>query len=171
VGGRARDAHATIGMVAETPMLTAPQAAALKAAMLADTTVQAMVGQDQNVANYYNAASATAIWRNNIDVQEIINTVTATAGVLVGLTAAKSQALLVVTQAPVIDATQAGIRQAFSDIFTGTAVLAALTALAQRMATRYEALAAFITAAAPANLSSVVGYQVSDLDVNQARNS
>lgn len=147
--------------------LTTAQNATLKAAMLADSNVVALGTQDQKIADYYNAPSATSIWRPNVAASEIVAACVGTE--VVALTALKQGLLQFMNQPGVVDATSASVRGNFSAIFAAGATLTALTAVAQRSGTRFETIAGFLTAAAPANTSSVVGHILTDVEVNAAR--
>ena len=91
------------------------------------------------VANFYNAASATAVWRSDLRNSEVV-------AALVGsdVSALASSGLLGLLQLLVmpltIDASSANIRSDFTTLFSGKTSLTNLTAVAQRTATRIEAL-------------------------------
>ncbi len=150
--------------------LTSAQNATLKAAILADGTMNAFANtSDGNfaLAAYLNASSspAVAVWRNNITPTEIASTIVMSA--YVALTAVQQNGLLLLTQGTV-DATIPAVRTAFSSIFGAGATLTALTALAQRTGTRFEII---FSTAGPPNTSTMFGQVVSWQDVQIARNS
>jgi hypothetical protein len=147
--------------------LTTAQNATLKAAMLADANVIAIVGQDQKVADYYNAPSSptVAIWIPNLP-----------RGVILAATNwvafATKTALLQTTYNTMmldgfIDATNANFRNGFGAVFSG-ADLTALSNAAQRTGTRLEVL---FSAGGPPAVSTLFGHLLSDVEVNAARNS
>lgn len=148
--------------------LTAAQNATLKSAMLGDANVTAIVGQDQRVADYYNAASspAVAVWRADVRLSEFVAAVVPSE--LVVLTAIKQYGLDFYTKAGVVDGSSANVRAAFNAIFGAGATLTALTALAQRTGTRLEAL---FSSGGPPAVSTLYGRILTDVEVNAARNS
>lgn len=152
--------------------MTPAQLSTVKAAILADSTANAFPNtSDGNfaLAAYLNAAKipAVSVWRNDIAPREVASAVVQSEWVVV--TAIKQNGLLLMTQGDRIDATQANVRNGFASIFATGATLTALTALAQRSATRFEAM--FLTVAGAANTSSVFGQTISPQDVETARNS
>lgn len=152
-------------------MLTAPQMATLKAAILADATANAFPNtQDGNfaLAAYLNTVpgSPTSLWRPDVAPNEITATITFSA--FVGLTAIRQNGLLLMTQGPV-DATKATVRTGFQDIFGAGATLTALTALAQRPGTRFEVI--FSSVSGAASVSTMYGVRADYQDVMAARNS
>lgn len=151
--------------------MTPAQLTTLKTAINADATAAAFPQTSDghfNLAAYLNTVPPTpmSIWRSDIKPEEISAAVVMADFVL--LTAIKQTGLLLLTQGPA-NATITGVRTAFSSIFGAGPTLTALTALAQRPATRFEAI--FSTVAAPANVSSMLGQRVSPLDLEQARAS
>lgn len=150
--------------------LTTAQKSTLKTAILADGTANAFPNtSDGNFgcAGYLNTVpvSPTNIWRPDVMPAEINGAIVMSA--FVALTAVKQNGLLQLTQGPV-NATIAGIRTAFNDIFGAGATLTALTALAQRPGTRYEVI---FSAGGPPAVSTQYGVTVSGQDVMDARNS
>src|SRR5574337_2012440 len=123
-------------------MLTASQLATLKTDISGQSTLTAAVAAKDwpTVAAFYAEASSPAvtIWRADVKPSEIVAAITYTE--LVALTSPKQFALQVLLQPGVVDATSANVRAAFSAIFGTSASLTALTALAERTATRLEAL-------------------------------
>lgn len=119
--------------------MTPTQYQALKAAILADG---ALNGQsDEFIADALNQASNpnVDIWKPSIPVSEMTSVIDWAE--YASITAAKQNAYLALTQGSVIDATKASVRAAFGSIFSGQAnTTAALTALAKRSATKFEAL-------------------------------
>jgi hypothetical protein len=148
--------------------LTTAQNATLKAAMLGDANVIAIVGRDQAVADYYNAPSSpvVAIWRSDIRGVEIVSAITMTE--FAALTALKQTCLTFMMEPNVIDATSANVRSAFNTIFGAGASLAALTAVAQRTGTRLEVL---FSAGGPPATTTMYAHILTDVEVNAARNS
>ena len=145
--------------------LTTAQKTTLKAAMLIDSNVIAIVGQDQKVADYYNAASSTAIWIPNLPRSVVIaNTNWVAFAAKTALLQATFTALLL---DGTVDATNTNIRNGFGSVFSG-ADLTALSNVAQRLGTRLEVL---FSSGGPPAVSTMYGYTLTDTDVNAARNS
>lgn len=134
--------------------LTASQLSTLKTDIQGRASLASSVAAADwpTVAAFYNAPASPAVnvWRADIATEEIAPQVVMSD--FVALTAVKQNGLLLLTQGPKIDATQANVRSAFASIFgAGSTTLTNLTALAQRPATRFEAM--FLTAAGAANIS------------------
>lgn len=140
-------------------MLTASQLAALKTDIAAQPSLASAVAAQNwpTIAAFYNAPSSPAvtIWRTDVPADEIVAAITFAD--LITLSVQQVLALQVLITPGTVDATSANIRTDFSTLFTGKGSLAALTALAERTATRLEAL--FTTN----QVSAVYGYA---LDVN-----
>jgi hypothetical protein len=118
-----------------------------------------------SVAVYYNAPSGSTVWRPAIPVADLSRNIIGSA--FDALTVQKQNGYIALTQGGVVNATFGNIRNWFSDIFgAGSATLIALTAEAQRPATRFELL--FSTVAAPANVTTVFGQMVSDTECHLA---
>lgn len=124
--------------------LTSSQYTALKAAILANADALALpggVGNNVGVAAIFNAPHATTkLWRS-FPVQEALSAIDFAE--YETLTVVKQNSFLTLTQAPLLDATQAGIRAALSSIFSGAGQVNSRTALidlAQRSATLAEDL-------------------------------
>ena len=149
--------------------LTLAQQSALQTAITGDaalTTLNTANGFQQ-IADAMNLASspAVSVWTPNMPTSAALSAILATdmptAAGLIGY-------LQMMLSVGSVDTTQANVRTSFSTLFSGKTSLTNLSAVAQRVGTRFEALAAFITAAAPANVSSVYGVRVSAFDVQQA---
>jgi hypothetical protein len=154
--------------------LTAAQALALRASVKshngdAVATAYANVAP-QDIANLYNSpASPTgALWRSDIKPSELGAAVVGTD--FQGLTVQQQNLMLLLVQLGTggLDATNANVRASFSTLFSGKVSLTNLIAVAQRNATAYEAISDFLTAAAPANVSSVYGYRLGAEEVRAA---
>lgn len=150
--------------------LTTAQKATLKAAILADSTANAFPNtSDGNFAcaAYLSTVpgSPTQIWRKDIAPKEVSTAIVMSA--YVALTAIKQNGLLLLTQ-DILDATNANVRQAFTDIFGAGATLTALTALAQRPGTRFEVI---FGSGGPPMVSTMYGVTTNGADVQDARNS
>jgi len=117
-----------------------------------------------SIATWYNADSGSTVWRPSIPVSDLTRNIVGS--VYDGLTVAKQNGYLALTQGGLVDATFASVRSWFSDIFGAGATLTALTAEAQRPATRFQML--FATAASPANVTTVFGYTLTPEDVRLA---
>lgn len=124
-------------------MLTTAQSATLKAAILGNSTLAAFItsGQTGALAVYANTVpptGTTLVWRPNISAIELNGAIVWSD--FIALSQGQRDAYRAMTQAP-IDATQATIRAGFTAVFgAASPTLAAITALAQRNATRFEAL-------------------------------
>lgn len=143
-------------------MLTVAQLAALKTDIGANFAAQVAAGDQSGIAAAYNTPSspAVAVWRADIPIAQIVDAITYSE--LVALTSVKQFALQVLLAPGIVDASSVNVRAAFSAIFGASTTLTALTALAQRTATRLEAL--FTTA----QVSSAYGYVMSAEDVREA---
>ncbi len=117
-----------------------------------------------SVAAFYNGASGSTVWRPSIPVSDLTRNIVGSA--FDGLSAAKQNGYLAVTQGGFVDATSANIRSWFSDIFGVGATLTNLTAEAQATATRFQLL--FSSVASPSNITTFFGAQVGADDVQQA---
>jgi hypothetical protein len=142
--------------------LTTAQLQTFKAAINSDPNLAAAraAGDQGAIAAYYNAAGTGNIWKPDIDVSTL-NTAIVWAE-FVALTVAKQNGYFAMTQGGNIDATSSNIRGGFTAVFGGTTSLTNLTALAQRVATRFEAL--FTTS----QVCSLYGYVVTVADVAAA---
>jgi hypothetical protein len=140
----------------KTDMHSAGNAAALGAWLAAGDWV--------SIAAWYNSASALTVWKPSVAVRDLTRNIVGS--VFDALTVGKQNGYLALTQGGVVDATSSNVRAWFQDIFGAGATLTALTAEAQRVATRFEAL--FSTPASPANISTVFGQLVSPDDCQQA---
>lgn len=146
-------------------MLTATQAAALKAAIQGDATVAAFVTEQDwpSVAANYNAPTATPIWKQIVPAQDIIAAILPAD--FIALTTGGQLAMVAMLSGGFVDATKPNIDSWFSTVFAGKATtLANLTAAAQRPATKFETLAAFLSA----SVSSVYGIVLTAADVQAA---
>lgn len=98
--------------------------------------------QDQAVADLLNSLTspgATAVWRNDVKVSEIINQIVAAD--FAGLTQLQVLQLILILTTGILDATQTQLRTIFTNIFTGKATtLSNLNTVAQRTGSRAEAL-------------------------------
>ena len=89
------------------------------------------------VANFYNAAGAVQVWNPGVSASIILATANWTS--FAALTVAKQNTFFAMTSQPTLDATNVNIRNGFSAVFAG-ADLTALSNIAQRLATKIEAL-------------------------------
>lgn len=126
-------------------MLTTAQRATFAAAVLAETNptfVQARnIGDTVYMSNFYNALAAPQVmlWRPKIEVAELLGAVDWAEFVNAGIS--NQNAWFALTQGEYIDATQARIRAGFASVFGGGSTsVSNLAAIAQRPATRLEAL-------------------------------
>lgn len=143
-------------------MLTASQFATLKSDIQANFAAQVAAADWPSIATAYNQPSSPAVtvWRADIKPSEIVAAIAGSE--FVALTALKQSLLSLLLMPGVVDASSANIRADFSAIFPSSASLTALTAIAQRTATRLEAL--FTTA----QVSAVYGYALTADDVQQS---
>lgn len=146
--------------------LNATQLAALKAAIVGNTTLAAFVsaGNQGGLADFANAVPTTGITtilRPSISVDELKGAIVWSD--FMALTVPKQQTYLAMTAGSFVDATKPNITSGFTVVFgAGSASLAALSALASRNATRFEALFAVNS------VSPVFGQQLSIDDINKA---
>ena len=145
--------------------LTSAQAAALKTAIQGDATVAAMVTAHDwpGIAANYNAPSSPSVfaWNNNVRADYIISAIVPAD--LAALTVQQTMGLLAILSAGFVDASNANVQTWFTTLFNGKATtLAQLTTAGQTLVTKFQAL--FTTS----NVCSLYGYQLSNLDVQQA---
>lgn len=117
----------------------------------------------KGIARYYNSVAVPKvdIWKPDLTIDEITNVIVMSD--FIAITAARREAWMAMSQATFINATLAQVRANFVSIFgNNTATTNAVTAIAKRPATRFEAL--FITGEA----SSRYGYQVVAEDIETA---
>lgn len=149
--------------------LTTAQLATFKTAIKGDAALAAFLAgaNAQAIADYYNAKAPSPpnVWRPSITVQELNTAVDWAA--FAALTALKQTAYMAMTQGGFVDATSTGVRGGFQAVFgAGTASTNALNALAQRSATRFEAV--FATVSGTGNNSPLFGKTCSTDDVAAA---
>lgn len=150
-------------------MLTVAQASALATAVTSDSTLNTLANANgfQQIADAMNSLSspAVAVWIPNVATTKLLDAIIAadmpTTAALIGWL---QMMLSVVT----VNAANANVRAGFTSCFSGKTSLTNLTAAGQQTATRFEALSAFITTAAPANVSSTFGIRVTANDVQLA---
>lgn len=146
--------------------LSIAQLQTFKAAINSDAniTVSLASGDQGAIAAYYNGASTTNVWLPAIPVS-VLNTAIVWSA-FIALSVQTQNAYFALTQGGTVDATNANVRAGFSSIFgAGTQTLTNLTAIAQRLATRFENL--FATT----NVTTVFGYTVTPADVAAALGS
>jgi len=146
--------------------LTNSQLATFKAAILADSNLAAAraAGDHGAIAAYYAGASAGTIWRPSIPTPEL-NTAIVWSEFAV-LTALQQNTYMALIAPGAVDATKANVRGGFTTVFgAATTSRANLTTIAQRTATRFEAL--FTTS----NVCSLFGYTASVQDIVDALGS
>jgi len=149
--------------------LSSSAAAKLRASITSNAAVSSQLAQADwpGIANFYNVTNAAILWRKDLSIQDFVGGfVWAEVSTF---TSDQTQRLTILTQPPFVDATNANIRNGFASVFTASAApstQAALLALAQRPATRFEAL--FTTAAGLATVSSQYGVVLSNTDVQSA---
>ena len=141
--------------------------AALKAAILAEAdagfVANRTAGNTGAMADFYNEATATMVWKPRVTITELLNSVVWAD--FVTLTVDKREAWFALTQggSEGVDATVASIRTGFGTIFGGgSATVTNLTAAAQQAATRYEATHT------TSGVSSEFGRRVSNDDIVRA---
>jgi hypothetical protein len=144
--------------------LTTSQAQAIASAVASDTTLAALAAVNgwPQIAAALNAASSPAvtIFRPDVPTSSILSAISAAD---MPATAGMIGYVQMMLSVGTVDATSATVRAGFAAAFTGkTTTLAALTAAAQRTATRFEAL--FVTA----SVSTAYGLTVSADDVKSA---
>lgn len=148
--------------------MTPAQLSTFKAAILADATAAPLfsAGNDTAVAAYYNELGTGFIWRPDLNLTDIANSVVWSD--FDNVTAAKKGVFQAMLQTGALDATKSSIRAGFTTVFGGaSASTTALTAAAQRTPTKFEALFA-VSNVVPVNL---YGHTVTPTDVGEARNA
>lgn len=142
-------------------MLTTAQLATFKAAILADTnmTVALAALDAATIAAYYNGAGSGTVWRPSISAAELNTAIVWSQ--FVALPVATQNGYFALIQGATVDATNANVRTGFGTIFTGQS-LTNLTALAQRVQTKFEALFTV------SQVCPLFGMQVSVTDVGAA---
>ena len=145
--------------------MKASNISAFKAAILADPALTAFLaaGNDGSIAAYYNAPGTGLIWRPSIQITELNTAIVWSDFAL--LSALLQNTYIAMISSGFVDATSARIRNGFSTVFTIGASLTNLTAIAQQVPTRFEAL--FTTA----QVTTEFGTQVRVEDVVIARTS
>ena len=147
-------------------MLTDAQKATLKAAILAETDSTLVEERDAGgmgeVAEWYSgvASPTFTVWKSTVTSREVMNSVTFSgAGGFIQRTQGERDAFMMLIANGGIEPWRSNIRQAFSDIFSGSGTgapetRAALLALSKRPALRIEKVFATGTGsdASPATL-------------------
>lgn len=120
-------------------------------------------GNDTAIANFYAQPSSPQVllWRPAVTIDELKAAVVWTE--FLALTVARQNAWFALTQGVAVDATNTNIRTGFSSVFGASSTLTNLTAIAQRNATKLEAL--FATS----SVSTQFGYTATPSDVAAAR--
>ena len=153
-------------------MLTNTQFDTLKTDILANATAggaletAVAIGNDVAVAAYYNALASPAvkIWLPRVTIDQLNGAVVWTD--FVGLTALKQNTYIAMTQAGFVDASDAQVRSGFAAAFgAASASITAITAMAQRDASRLEAL---LSTGSGTRVTAVFGYVLMHLDVARA---
>lgn len=144
--------------------LTPAQAATLKTDIQSQGSLTTAVAAADwfTVAAFYNAASATQMWIPNLPVSVVLAATNWAAFAL--KTVQVQNTYLAMTSTDVMDATNANIRAGFQAVFSG-GDLTALSNIAQRAATRLEAL---FGAGGPPIVSTLFGYTLTADDVQKA---
>lgn len=143
--------------------MTPAQLTTFKTAINGDAALASAraAGDHGAIAAYYNGAGAGTIWRPSVSVSELNTAIVWSE--FIALTQGQRDAYRALISGS-IDATNTNIRSGFGSIFAGTS-LSNLTALAQRVPSRFEALFTV------AQVCSVFGYTVSVADVAAALGS
>lgn len=148
--------------------MTPAQLTALAATITADTTLAAYAALNEfpQIATAMNVATATLVWMPNVPTSAILSAILVAD--MAALTAPQLAYLQMLLTVGTVDATNANVRANFSALFAGKTSLSNLISVSARAATRFEALAGFITVATPNNVSAVYGLGVSAADVQLA---
>lgn len=150
--------------------ITSAQSSTLAAAIAADPTLTAngSSNQFQSIADAMNLASnpAVGLWMPNVATSVILTALLASD--MTALSAGNIGYLQMLLTVGVVDATSANVRANFSTIFAGKTTLTNLIAAAQKTATRFEALGAFITVAGASSISTAYGIVLVAKDVQAA---
>ena len=116
------------------------------------------------VANFYNAPSATPIWRTDLRNSEVMAALVGTD--VAALSSAGSLGLLQILLTPdTTDASSVNIQTDFSTLFSGKVSLTNLTNVAQRLGTRLESL---FSAGGPPATTVLFGYSIQASEVQKA---
>lgn len=159
------------------PPITSGQWASFRAAVKAhnaDAIATAYAAKNPDtLVTLYNAPSGTSIWRTAVTPAELVGSIIMSE--FLGFQAngdQKRSAMLMLVQLGTggLDATNSNVRDSFVTIWTGTTTLTNLTTVARRNATVFEAIAAYLTAAAPANVCApeIYGHVLTRLEVATA---
>lgn len=143
--------------------MTAAQAATFKTAVLADAALATarLAGDAGTISAYYNANAASGVvWRTAVSTAEMSAAIVWSE--YAALTVAKQNAYAAMAAGGSVDSSKSNIQGGFSAVFAGTTSLTNLTALAQRVPTRFEALYAV------ANVTPLFSYIVTVGDVGVA---
>lgn len=159
-------------------MVTTAQLPALKAAIVADSALNAQPRTsdgDEAIAQAFNVAASPAatVWKTQVGITQIGDNIAATE--LAGLSSLNSTRLqtLVVLSADGVNPSLADRRQFFDDIFSGaggTITRGRLMVLWKRLATRAEKLFATGTGTDAAPATMTFEGALTRQDVNAARN-
>lgn len=121
---------------------TSTENATLKAAILAEPSIQSCVanGQDACVADWLNSASSFVVWRTNVPADEYHNSAIVWTAVD-GLTAGKARIWDWMSRYGTINPSKANVRQGFADAFgAASATTTAALVISKRNATQAEKL-------------------------------
>lgn len=145
--------------------LTTAQSTAFRTAILADAALAAhrTAGNHGAIAAYYATAGTGTIWRPDISTTELNTAIVWSEFALLSVQLQNTYHALIATSN--VDATSANIRGGFTAIFAAGATRTNLTALAQRVPTKFEQL--FTTS----QVCSLFGYTPSVTDVVSALGS
>lgn len=130
-------------------------------------------GDPDALVALYNATSGTSIWRTDVKPAELVANIIVSEFIALAVNGdQKRSAMLMLVQlgAGGLDASNANVRTSFQTIWTGTTTLNNLVAVGQRAATAFEAITAFLTAAAPANVCApeIYGHVLTRFEVSTA---
>lgn len=144
--------------------MTPAQLTTFKNAILSDANLAAarLAGDHGAISTYYNGNGVGNIWRPYIAVSELNTAIVWSE--FAALSVQFQNCYFALIQGGAVDATKVNIRNGFGTVFTGTS-LTNLTALAQRLATKFEAL--FTTA----NVCVLFAQTVTPTDVAAALGS
>lgn len=154
--------------------LTAAQKATVKADILASPDLNALPKNSDGffaMAELYNVQAVPdfTVWRSNIPTSDVKKAINWTE--YIGRSVGERSAFELIVSNGIVNASDANVRAGFADIFSGpqgATTLAALTAIAKRLATRIEKLLA--TGTGSDGSPATMGFEglISGLDIQAA---
>jgi len=147
-----------------------PQGSAIYTAYHKDNGPGNAQGDPDALVALYNANSGTSIWRTDVRPSELITAIVMSEFVALPAQTQNGMLLLLQLGSGGLDASNATVRASFATLWTNKTTLTNLVALGQRTATVFEAITAYLTAAAPANVCApeIYGHVLDRFEVSAA---